>query len=82
VKALERDRYLVLGDEVNGLAWAWSFVLVPIDDRRTRLVTRSIARPPRGVGGAVATWVLDVAALLMTRQMLINLKRRAEALPA
>jgi hypothetical protein len=58
----------------------WQFGLYPIDESRTRLVSRGTER----YANTVATWlfmrVMEPAAFIMTRQMLLGLKQRAEAL--
>lgn len=65
-----------------GFDWVWQFGLYAVDDKRTRLVSRSTLRPL-----TIWTWLLDIlviepAAFLMTRRMLLNLKQRAESLRA
>ena len=47
VAAIEPQRSLVLGGETDGFQWVWQFGLYPLDDRRTRLVSRNRARLPR-----------------------------------
>ena len=82
VKALEPFRALVLGGETDGFHWTWQFGLYPVDERRTRLVSRNRARLPRTVGSTLFMCVLEPAAFIMTRKMLLGLKRRAEATAA
>lgn len=82
VKAIDPLRALVLGGKADGFEWVWQFGLYPLDEKRTRLVSRNRAR----VANTIASWlfmrVLEPAAFLMTRRMLLGLKRRAEALGA
>jgi hypothetical protein len=80
VRAIEPLRTLLLGGESEGVRWTWQFQLYPIDDRRTRLVSRNRAHGPRTVGSALFICILEPAAFIMTRKMLLGLKRRAEAL--
>jgi len=65
----------------GGLDWVWQFGLYPIDEKHTRLVSRSRVRAP-----TIRTWLvtaaIEPAGFLMTRRMLLGLKRRAEAPPA
>jgi len=80
VTALEPARALVLYQKAHGYEWVWQFGLYPVDHNRTRLVTRSIQRMPETVGGWLFMRVLEPTGFLMTRQMLLGLKRRAETL--
>ncbi len=79
VKAFEPFRTLVLAGESDGFQWMWQFGLYPVDERRTRLVSRNRAHVPRTVGSTLFMSVLEPAAFIMTRKMLLGLKRRAEA---
>jgi hypothetical protein len=56
--------------------------LYPLDKDRTRLVSRNSARVPKTVGSWLFMRVLEPAAFIMTRRMLIGLKDRAEGLAA
>jgi len=80
VKAVDANRTLVLGGEGDGFAWVWQFGLYPIAERRTRLVSRNSVRVPRTVGARLFMRVIEPAALVMTRRMLLGLKKRAETL--
>jgi hypothetical protein len=82
VTAIEPGRALVLSGAGDGFAWVWEFGLYPIDERRTRLVSRNLVRVPRTLGSWLFMRVIEPAAFLMTRRMLLGLKRRAEALAA
>jgi hypothetical protein len=83
VAVLDPRRALVLDmRNLSGFDWVWQFGLYPIDERRTRLVSRSLVHPL-----GVASWLVSVLAIepsgfIMTRRMLLGLKERAEALGA
>ena len=53
---------------------------MPISDGATRLVTRVRCAPPASVQERLTMAVFDPAAFVMTRGMLLGIKRRAEAL--
>jgi hypothetical protein len=78
VRALEPHRALVLGGEGQGLHWVWQFGLYPVNGRQTRLVSRNRAYLPRTIGSTLFMCILEPAAFIMTRKMLLGLKRRAE----
>jgi hypothetical protein len=80
VIAIEPERALILGGESDGFEWVWQFGLYPIDSSHTRLVSRNRAAVPNTVGWWLFMRVLEPAAFLMTRRMLLGLARRAEAL--
>jgi hypothetical protein len=82
VTAVEPHRALVLSGTGDGFAWAWQFGLYSLDDRRTRLISRNLVRVPASVGSWLFMRVIEPAAFLMTRRMLLGLKDRAEALAA
>ena len=80
VTVIEPYRALVLSGTGDGFAWVWQFGLYPLDDRRTRLVSRNLVRVPQTVGSWLFMRVIEPAAFLMTRRMLLGLQRRAEVL--
>ena len=82
VTALQPYRALVLVGEGDGFQWVWQFGLYPLDEKRTRLVSRNAVRVQSTVGFWLLMRVIEPAALLMTRRMLFGLKRRARALSA
>lgn len=82
VTAVEPHRALVLSGTGDGFAWLWEFGLYPLDDRRTRLVSRNRVRVPRSVAAWLFMRVIEPSAFLMTRRMLLGVKGRAEALAA
>jgi hypothetical protein len=77
VRIVEPDRALVLGDDAGQMSWA--FVLEPVDETSTRIITRS-----RGATGRLALGLmlkvfwhpLDFG---MQRRQLLTLKRLVEA---
>ncbi len=83
VAAIQPDRALVL-DMRNmwGFDWVWQFGLYPVDEARTRLVSRSHVRPRSVWAWLFSVLMIEPAAFLMTRRMLLGLKQRAEALAA
>jgi hypothetical protein len=82
VTAVEPSRALVLSYTARGIEWVWQFGLYPLDDNRTRLVMRSHERIPNTAGGWLLMRVMEPAALIMSRRMLLGLKQRAETLRA
>jgi hypothetical protein len=78
VRVAEPERALVLEPVMGRITW--SFALVPISDAATRLVTRVRCAPPASVQERITMAVMDPAAFIMTRGMLLGIKRRAEAL--
>jgi len=80
VAAIVARQALVLAGESDGAAWVWQFGLYPVDDTRTRLVSRTTGRLPRTVKAWILIRILEPAAFIMTRRMLVGLKSRAEAL--
>jgi hypothetical protein len=80
VAVIEPGRALVLDmRNMGGLDWVWQFGLYPVDETRTRLVSRSCVRT-QAVWARLLTYVIEPAGFLMTRRMLLGLKQRAEAL--
>ncbi len=82
VTAVEPYRALVLSGTADGVAWVWQFGLYSLDERRTRLVSRNRVRVPSSTGSWLFMRVIEPAAFLMTRRMLLGLKERAETLAA
>ena len=61
-------------------AWGWELALEPLDDRRTRLVSRNLGRTPGTWRARALLAVLRPAAFIMTHRMLRGIRRRAEAM--
>ena len=78
VASAEPERALVLEPVAGTVTWA--FQLTPTTDGRTRLVTRSRGRFANGLRDALTAEVMRPAAFVMTRGMLLGIRRRAEAL--
>jgi len=79
---LEPESALVLAADEG--TWVWAFGLYPVDDHRTRLVSRNrISSPhPSVPGRVVRTLVMEPGSLIMERKMLLGIKERAERLAA
>jgi hypothetical protein len=82
VKAIACDQYLVLGPPADNPwgAVTWAIALYPLDDERTRLVSRVRARIERWTPQMVG-WMLllDPGQFIMERKWLLGVKERAEA---
>lgn len=82
VAAVDPNRALVLDmRNMGGLDWVWQFGLYPVDQTRTRLISRSRVRT-QAVWARLLTHAIEPAGFVMTRRMLLGLKQRAEALRA
>jgi hypothetical protein len=82
VAVVEPRRALVLDmRNVGGFDWVWQFGLYTVDEKRTRLVSRSRVRT-QAVWARLFTYAIEPAGFLMTRRMLLGVKERAEALRA
>ena len=80
VAVVEPSRALVLDmRNMGGLDWVWQFGLYPVDETRTRLISRSRVRA-RAAWARLLTHAIEPAGFVMTRRMLLGLKQRAEAL--
>lgn len=80
VRHVERERVLVLAGDANGTRWSWTFGLYEQPDGATRLVSRNRVSVANPLMKLALTLFVDPAAFIMTRQMLVNLRRRAERL--
>src|SRR5690348_11727623 len=80
VAAIEPNHALVL-DMRNRGGWVWQFGLYTLDEKRTRVVSRSRVRT-RTAWARLFTYAIEPAGFLMTRRMLLGLKERAERLRA
>ena len=74
VAVIEPRRALVLDmRNMGGFDWVWQFGLYPVDEKRTRLVSRSRVRA-QTVWAWLFTSAIEPAGFLMTRRMLLGLK--------
>jgi hypothetical protein len=80
VAAIEAPRALVLSYSGHGMEWVWQFGLYPRGNGDTLLVSRGTERVPNTVLARVGMLVMEPAAFIMTRRMLLGLKQRAEGL--
>ena len=82
VGVVEPPRALALSYEDRGFKWIWQFGLYPLDDRRTRLVSRGSEQVPNNPLWWLGMRIMEPAAFIMTRRCLLGVKERAEALRA
>lgn len=79
VKVLKPNETLLLVGHDPAIGdTSWSFGLYSIDEKRTRLVTRTRIRWPLTPGGIVWLLVTEPGSFLMVRKMLLGVKQRAE----
>ena len=83
VAMVEPGRALVLRESPPEYPWdaIWSFHVLPVGEDRCRLVSRSRTAHgagPAGFAARVAAWVMDPVVAVMTRKMLLGIKKRAE----
>jgi hypothetical protein len=79
VQAVEPERALVIGGDAGTLFRVrWAFVLEPIDETRTRVLTRSSATWERRAVGLSLRLLAHPIHFAMQRKQLLKLKRRAE----
>jgi hypothetical protein len=82
VEVLQPPRALTLSWQAGGFVWVWQFGLYPIDDRRTRFVSRGTESVPNNPLWWLFMRISEPAAFIMTRRFLLGVKQRAEALRA
>jgi hypothetical protein len=80
VKAIEPFRSLVLGGRAQDAEWSWELALVPAGNGQTRLISRNRVSMPPGLRTWLTMLFIEPAAFVMTRKMLMGIKRRAEAM--
>lgn len=81
VKAIDPGRSLVLGGYAKHVEWSWELALTPLADGRTRLISRNRVWARPSLRSAVTMFLIEPAAFLMTRRMLLGIKWRAESMP-
>ncbi|MDG5777417.1 hypothetical protein VB773_21725 [Haloarculaceae archaeon H-GB2-1] len=80
VKAVEPERALVtVPESLPEETLTWVFVLEPLTEERTRLLTRNRGSIDWSLRWLVTLAIIEPAAFLMTRKMLLGIKQRAEA---
>ncbi|HYM19670.1 MAG TPA: SRPBCC family protein [Candidatus Kapabacteria bacterium] len=80
VACVDPSRALALSYKQSGFEWVWQFGLYPIDKDHTRLVDRGTEHVPRNVFWWIAMRIMEPAAFIMTRRMMLNIKKLAETL--
>jgi len=80
VARMESGRAIVLREQPPAQPWdaVWSFHVVPLGSGRCRLISRTRSARPRGAA-RLAAWAMSPVTTLMTREMLLGIKRRAES---
>ena len=78
VKALEANRWMLWGDRQGAVTWFWG--LHPLDEKRTRLVTRVRIRYDWKSPWILFNLLLDVGDIVMMRKCMLGIKARAEKL--
>jgi hypothetical protein len=81
VKAIEPCRSLVMAGCDRDVEWSWELELRPIGEARTRLVSRNRVWARRTLRSRATMFLIEPAAFLMTRRMLLGIKQRAESMP-
>ena len=82
VGILQPQGALALSYELGSFEWVWQLGLYPLDEQRTRFITRGTERVPNTPLWRLGMRVMEPAAFIMTRRMLLGVKQRAEALRA
>jgi hypothetical protein len=82
VGVVEPLQGLALSYRVRGFVWVWQFGLFPLDEQRTRFVTRGTERVPKTPLWWLGMRAMEPASFVMTRRFLLGVKARAEALRA
>jgi hypothetical protein len=79
VARVDPGRSIVLREQPPQQPWdaVWSFHVRPLGQNRCRLLSRSRSAPVRGAA-RLAVPVMEPVTLVMTRKMLLGIKRRAE----
>jgi hypothetical protein len=80
VGVLEPLRALALRYQVRGFVSVWQFGLYPLDEQRTRFVTRGTEHVPNTPLWWLGMRFMEPASFIMTRRFMLGVKERAEAL--
>ncbi len=80
VARVEPGRAIVLREQPPAQPWdaIWSFHVIPLRPGRCRLISRARSARPRGAA-RLAAWTMSPVTTVMTRRMLLGVKRRAES---
>jgi hypothetical protein len=78
IAAIEPYRTLVLRGGREGFEWCWQFEVYPLDERRTRLISRKRMRGGGTFYGLFLALVLQPISAVITRKMLLDVKRHTE----
>jgi hypothetical protein len=81
VRAIEPYRSLVMAGCDRDVEWSWELALTPVGQAKTRLVSRNRAWVRPTLRSRATLLLIEPAAFLMTRKMLMGLKQRAESMP-
>jgi hypothetical protein len=77
VKILEKNRFLVL-EHTDG-NWTWAFGLYPLEEGKTKLVSRNrISADETSFTFRLYLKLIDPGAFVMERKMLLGIKERVE----
>lgn len=76
VVAVDQGKTLTLG----GSHWLWTFYLMKVDEKTTRMVVRNRSSWPNWKEGVPTRYILQPISFVMERKMLLGIKARAEAL--
>jgi hypothetical protein len=79
VRALVPYRSLVLGGFDRDVEWSWELAIVP-GQSRSRLLSRSRVWARRTLRSRLSLAAIEPMAFIMTRKMLLGIKRRAESM--
>jgi len=77
VKGLEPDRWMLWWDKKGKVSWCWD--LYPLDESRTRLISRVRIRYDWLSPWIVFHLLLDIGDIVMMRKCMLGIKRRAES---
>lgn len=80
VKAIEPLRSLVLGGHREDVEWSWELAIVQIGVSQSRLISRNRVWMANTIRSRLTMLAIEPAAFVMTRKMLLGIKRRAETL--
>jgi hypothetical protein len=80
VRVVDPLHALALSDGAHGFEWVWQFGIYSLDASCTRLVSRGTERYAHTIAAWLFMRVMEPAAFIMTRRMLLGIKQRAEAL--